>query len=225
MNARVFAMPLIAAGIAVGIWLILPTKGASQVPAATWRIGTGTEYRHARNYEEVPAESPLRLSYSCTEPLHVYVFSHSEEDGTLLLSPSPDLKGSFPNPLPAGQSVLPGQVDDRELAWTTRAEILATTTYAIVAAEQPVAELEALLPHLRRWTNSVLPDKSMQVTNPPQGIERKGSPRTGWPSALLKRTAERSLSETLVNGPLHPDVRMPNVWISSVRIKESRSPK
>src|SRR5690606_5543209 len=164
-----------------------------------------------------------RLSFSCSEPRHVYVFSHSAEDGTLLLFPRPDINGSKANPLAAGNTVLPGKLDEQELAWTTRAEILATTTYVVVAAAQPIGELEALLPSLRRWTNTAMPSKSMQVTNPATGIEVQGKPRNDWPSALLKRAADRSFSETIVNGPLHAD-ELGGVWTSSVRVKESRQP-
>lgn len=230
MNARVIALPLIAAGIAVGIWLTLKPPGATDIPAATWRIGlagspsgdSATDHRQARNYDELPAETSLQLSYNCTEARYVYVFGRSTEDGTLLLFPSPELKGSLSNPVPAGQAVLPGSLDDGPLTWTTRADILATTTYIVVAAREPVPELEALLPHLRRWTNSVLPNQSLQITNPADGSKVKGKPRSPWPSAVLERAAKRSQTETLVNGPLHDDEQLPGVWSSGVWIKEAR---
>lgn len=226
MNVRAIALPLIAAGIACGIWLMLPASDPmepSPIPAATWRTGAETDFRQLRNYDELPQESLLRLSYSCTEPRHVYVFSYSDEDGTLLLFPSPEVKGSHSNPLPAGRCVLPGKLGDQTFSWTTRADILATTTYVVVAAKKPVAELESLLPHLRRWTNSVLPNQSMQVTNPANGTEVRGKPRTSWPSALLQRAADRCITETMVNGPMHAD-QVEDVWTSGVRVKELRTP-
>lgn len=224
MNVRAIALPLIAAGIACGIWLMLPQKDEMQpspIPAVTWRAGTATDFKQLRNYHELPAESPLRLSYACSEARHVYVFSHSAEDGTLLMFPSPEVKGSAQNPLAVGNTVLPGNLGEQAIAWTTRAEILATTTYVVVAAVQPVAELEALLPQLRRWTNSAMPNQSMQITNPTTGTEVVGKPRTDWPVALLQRAAERSITETMVNGPMHADA-LPGVWTSSVRVKEQR---
>jgi hypothetical protein len=219
MNVRLVAMPLIAAGIATGIWLLLPTQTSPTVPAATWRLGSDSEFRQARNYDEVPPNTPVRLSYTCSVERYVYVFSHSTEDGTLLMFPSPDVKGSMKNPLPAGNTVLPGSDAEKDWSWSTREEILATTTYVVVASSQPVEELESLLPNLRRWTNSVLPNKSMQVTSQEKGNELIGSPRTDWPSSLLKRAADRSFTETLVNGPMHPDDATTNVWTASVRVK------
>tara|TARA_R110002072_G_scaffold241027_6_gene399646 strand:- start:33 stop:737 length:705 start_codon:yes stop_codon:yes gene_type:complete len=226
MNVRAIALPLIAAGIAYGLWLTLPTKepAPSPTPATTWRAGAETNYVQVGNYAELEPETKLRLSYTCSEPRHVYVFSHSAEDGTILMFPSPDVKGSPANPVAAGNYVLPGSFDDKPLFWTNRAEILATTTFVVVAAVEPIAELEALLPHLRRWTNSAMPSKSMQITNPPTGTEVKGKPRTPLPSELLKRAADRTIAETIVNGPMAPD-DVPNVWTSSLRVKEAVQPK
>lgn len=222
MNVRAVVVPLLAVGAAVAIWLSSSPTGPSGVPAATWRIGTGTDVRQGRNYDELPAESPIRLSFHCDEARYVYVFSHSTEDGTLLLFPSPDLRGDVPNPVPAGGAVLPGSHDDKELAWTNRAQILATTTFIVVAAAGPVAELEALLPKLRRFSNTVLPDGSMQVTNPRDPSLLIGKPREPLPSALLQRAADASLDETLVNGPLRADAANAHVWIGSWRVKERR---
>ncbi|MFT4515054.1 MAG: hypothetical protein ACI89X_002093 [Planctomycetota bacterium] len=226
MNVRAIALPLIAAGIACGLWLMLPPpEGApTSIPASTWRAGTETDYRQVGNYLELQPETKLRLSYTCSEPRHVYVFSHSTEDGTILMFPSPDVRGSPKNPLEPGNTVLPGSYDDKVLFWTNRSEILATTTLVVVAATEPVAELEALLPHLRRWTNSAMPSKSMQITNPPTGTEVQAKPGTPQPSKLLARAADRTVAETLVNGPMAPD-RMPNVWTSSLRVKEALQPK
>lgn len=226
MNVRAIALPLIAAGIACGLWLMLPPKepAATPVPAATWRAGTETDYRQVGNYLELDPETQLRLSYTCSEPRYIYVFSHSTEDGTILMFPSPDVRGGPKNPVVPGNTVFPGSYGDKVLFWTNRAEILATTTFVVVAATEPVAELEALLPNLRRWTNSAMPSKSMQITNPPTGTEVMGKPRMPLPTELLKRAADRTIAETIVNGPLAADT-LPNVWTSSVRVKEALQPK
>jgi hypothetical protein len=193
------------------------------VPAATWRIGTGTEIRQGHNYDELPIESPIRLSYSCDEPRHVYVFGYSAVDGTVLMFPSPPLRTELGNPLPSGGALLPGASDGEEIAWTTRSGILATTVFLVVAATEPIADLEALLPKLRRWTNTVLPDGSIQVTNPDAGVELAGKAREPLPLPLLQRAADLSLNETMINGPLRPDPVLDGVWIGSWRVKEKQS--
>jgi hypothetical protein len=163
---------------------------------------------------------PIRLALRCDEPRFVYVFSHSTEDGTLLLFPSPNVRSEAVQPLAAGHAVLPGTRDGKELTWTSRHQILATTTFVVVAAKERVAELEALLPRLRRWSNTTMTDGSMQVTDPAEGTERAAGPRTALPEPLLQRAAEISLTATLVNGPLQPDSQHEGVWIGSWRIKE-----
>jgi hypothetical protein len=119
--------------------------------------------------------------------------------------------------------VLPGKHDGKELAWTTRSEILATTTYVIVAAAEPVPELEALLPRLRRWTSSVLTSAAMLVTLPGnlEPSDLAGAPRQGWPVPLLQTAADRFVTATVVNGPLEPVAERPGVWASAWRVKET----
>ena len=227
MNVRAVALPLIAAGIATGLWLMMPPAdpmGPSRIPATTWRAGPELNYQPVGNYVDYLPETELRLSYACADARYVYVFSRSTEDGTLLLFPSPDIDGSRSNPLTEGFTLLPGKLDDKQLAWTTRSEILATTTYVVIASERPVADLENLMPHLRRWSNSTFPNKSMLTTNPTSGTEVKGKPRTPWPSKLLKRAADRAIAETLVNGPMTPD-DLAGVWTSSFSIRERKQAK
>jgi hypothetical protein len=225
MNARLVVVPAIAVVTALVLWLTRDPAPAPGVPAATWRIGSGAEVKQVRNYDELPAGSPVRLSFTCDEPRFVYVFTHSVQDGTLLLFPSPDVRSDLSQPLPAGNSVLPGKRDGKELAWDTRAEVQPTTTFLVVAAKEKVPELEALLPKLRRWTNTALTSGAMGVTNPPNGIDVVAGPRTELPDVLLKRAAARSASEIVVNGPLEPDMVRAGVWIGSVRVKEAGAPK
>lgn len=224
MNARTFVLPGIAVVVALAAWWQAPARVAPGTPAATWRVGPIDDFQQARNYHELSPESPLRLSLSCGEARHLYVFSHSAEDGTLLLFPSPDLKGSPRNPLPSGRTVLPGQRDGDALAWTTRSGIRATTSYVVVASAAPLQELESLLPRLRRWSNQVMPDESMQVTRPASEVELAGAPRQGWPADVLRRAADRAVAETQVNGPLHADEVVAEVWSSSFRVRELADP-
>lgn len=224
MNVRAVAVPVIAVGIALVIWQFRATPGLSSVPAATWRVRVDGEYRQARNYDELAEETPVRLSFSCSEARHVYVFSRSTVDGILLLYPSPELKSDLRNPLPGGQTTLPGKHADKEVTWTTRAEVIGLTTYVAVASGKPIPELEDLALHARRWTNSVLPNKSLQITNPPTGVEVLGKPGTDWPSGILKRADERTMAETLVNGPMVADEQVAGIWSSCIRVKEPVNP-
>ena len=220
MNARTVVLPMVALGVALVAWWQSAPVGQGPTPSATWRVGPLDEFAHARNYHELPAESPLRLSFSCGEPRYVYVMSNRAEDGTLLLHPSPELDGCPENPLPAGRTVLPGALRGRELAWTTRAEIRATTCYVVVASEAPVPELEALLPRLRRWSNKALTDRSMQVTNPRGDVEVAGVPRATWPAKVLARAAARAVAAVEVNGPMRADEHLPGTWSAAVRVRE-----
>lgn len=212
MNARLFVLPVIAVAAGVVVWKAWPDRSAG-VPACTWRIGAGANIRQARMADEVPPESPLRLSCWCDEPRYYYVFSHSAEDGTVLLWPSPLVQSDLQQPLPAGTNVLPGRLQGNDVAWTSRAGIRATTTYVVVAAKERVAELEALLPKLRLWSNTVFPDHSMQVTKPLQPTELLGTAGTpAFPSPLLQRAAARNAVDVLPNGPLEPDPTLEGVW-------------
>jgi hypothetical protein len=222
MNRRALLLPALALCAAAAMWQFSRPAGGTEVPAATWRLGGPADTRQAQNYDLAPAETPLRLSLTCSEPRFVYVFSHSTEDGTLLLFPATELGSDLPAPLGAGNHVLPGRRDGHELAWTTRSQILATTTYVVVTARERVAELETLLPRLRRWSTSVLPDRSMQVTNPTTAPTdgMVGLPRQPWPSKLLVAAAERFANETMVNGPLQATAENQGIWFGALRLKE-----
>lgn len=197
-------------------------RGAD-APACTWRVGTGTGIKQARNYDELPAESPFRLAFTAIEPTYVYVFSHSVVDGTLLLWPSPDLKTDLPQPLPKGTATLPGRIDDKELAWTTRSQVQGTSTVVVIASHAPVPELEAILPKLRRWTNSVLPDRSMLVTKPVAGETPLGPPLSSeLPDELLRRAASATITLVHPNGPMPLVPGLDNVWCSSWRFVEQK---
>ncbi|MFK7738888.1 MAG: hypothetical protein AB8H80_01095 [Planctomycetota bacterium] len=227
MNPRVVLLPLLAAAVAVGTWWYVTPATEPGVPAATWRIGEGEDIQQATNWQQLPAGTPLRLSYYCTEARYLYVFSHSAEDGTLLLFPSPNIRASSgapdapANPMPTGRTVLPGAGRDGELSWSTRHEIVTATTFVAVAAAEPIAELEALLPKLRRWSNTSMTDGTMVVTNPGTDVEVIGKARQDWPHPLLQRAAQRGSAETIVNGPLKPDAELANVWTSALNLRET----
>jgi hypothetical protein len=226
MNRRAVLFPAIVVLIAVGAWWRYHEGSkAILVPAATWRLGSGPDAPQGKNYDDVAPETPVRLMFRCDEPRYVYVFSHSPEDGTLLLHPSPDVKSDLAQPLAPGDHVLPGSRDGKELTWNSRRQVSMVTTFVVVAAREPIAALDALLPRLRRWTNTAMTDGSMQVTKPHEGTEMIAGPRTKeLPDALLQRAADLSFTATVVNGPLEPDAQLPGVWIGSLRIREVPAP-
>ena len=214
MNARLLVVPALAIAVALVFWKASPDR-ATGVPACTWRVGTGDGARQARMADELAPETAIRLSCWCDEPRYYYVFSHSAEDGTLLLWPSPLLQSDLPQPLPAGANVLPGRSQGNDLSWTSRTGIRATTTFVVVAARERIAELDELTTRVRQWSNTVFPDHSMQVTKPkPTGAaELAGAPGTAtFPSPLLQRAAARNPVETMANGPLQPDGTLDGVW-------------
>lgn len=220
MRPRLFVLPLVAAAAAFAIWKYSPA--APHAPACTWRTGTGTAIQQGANFDKLAPESPVRLSVHHDAPLHLYVFSHSTEDGTLLLFPSPKVQSDCRNPLPAGQTVLPGSFDGKELAWTTRSGILAGTTFLAIASREPLAELDALLPVVRQWSNSVFPDRSMQVTNPGAGADLLGKPRSGWPEPMLQRASEALRERTDPNGPMLELAGRDSAWASAWNVLERR---
>jgi hypothetical protein len=222
MNVRRLLAPAAVTAVALAIWYSSSSDSpGSEVPACTWRIGSGTDSKQGRNYDELPADSPLRLSFACSEPRFVYVFSHSAEDGTVLLHPSPDVKSDLAQPLPPGQHVLPGRHADKDLAWTSRSGVRATQTLIAVAAREPVPELEALAAKVRRWSNSVFGDGSMLVTKQALGAVDRG-PFTPLAEPLLLRASEAGITAVAPNGPMLPDAQRPGVWSSSWRIVEQK---
>lgn len=213
MNLRRIALPLIAVAVAVTVWKLCDV---TTPPACTWRAGADTDIVQGQNFAELPAESKIRASLHCDGARYVYVFSLSDEDGALLLFPSTMLKTDLANPLAAGQNVLPGKHEGKDIAWTTRSGIAGITTYVAVAAKEPVPELVALLPKLRMWTNSSLPSGEMGVTNPANGEKPLAGPHTReFPAAVLQRAAALSANEPQPNGPMRADSELPGVWLSS----------
>lgn len=220
MNARSILLPAIALLGAGALWWTNRDPFPTDTPAATWRAGDSSDFEQGRAFHELPAGTPIRLSFHCSEPRHVYVFSRSAEDGTLLLFPSPDVHSDVANPLEPGRTVLPGSNDDEALAWNSRSQILATTTFVVIAADRALPELDELATRLRRWTNRARTDGSMVVTNPAAGVAVAGTARQDWPHPLLARAAMRGAAATEVNGPLTPDPKLPGVWTGSWNIRE-----
>jgi hypothetical protein len=234
MNLRLLLLP----ACALAAYWIFARQSATPQPvlACTWRHGPADQPVQGRNFVKLPAETPLRLSVHTELPVHVYVYSLSAQDGCLLLYPAPGLASNLGNPLPAGQSVLPGQHDGKSLAWTSRSGIRGTTTVLAIASHEPIAELEPLAGQLRQWSNRVFPDASMLVTMPatkpasaPDSATGKpatqpavlGMPNSGsstgseWPHELLAQAARQLREQTDPNGPMQPLHGNPKLFVSS----------
>lgn len=221
MSQRRWARPLLlAAGVAVlaSYWWQTP---AAPTPAATFQLGSGAAVRPARNYEELPGESAYRLEVYGAIGTCWYVLSHNVVDGTVVLWPSPDLRSDLAQPLTSERACLPGKVDARELAWTTRSELRGTTTVLVLASASPIPALEEALPRLRRWTNSVLTDRTMLVTKPKVGEEPLGPPLSSeFPLPMLRAAAQATITSDQPNGPLAPLAGHPGVWCTAWRFTE-----
>lgn len=188
MRIRRILVPAIALAAAWVIWRFNPVTTPPAL-AGTWRVGLGADTAQGRQYDELPADTPFRFSLHSTRPQHVYLFSFSAEDGTLLLFPAPGLRTDGKNPLPAGNTVLPGKDGSTDLAWTTRSGIRALTSVIAIAADEPIAELDALLPRLRHWSNTVFQDGAMNVTAPTDSTQWIGKPGEPPPSPMLQQIA------------------------------------
>ncbi len=211
---------LLAAGVALlaSYWWQVP---AAITPAATFRHGKAPEYHAARNYEELPGETPFRLDVYGAASTHWYVLSHNVVDGTVVLWPSPDLRSDLVQPLASERASLPGRIDDRDLHWTTRSELRGTTTVLVLASAAPIPELESAMPKMRRWTNSVLTDRTMLVTKPTAGEEPLGPPQSSeFPVAMLRAAAQATITSDQPNGPLTPLAGHLGVWCTAWRFTE-----
>lgn len=221
MSRRRWARPLL---LAAGITLLASywwQAAAPITPAATFRHGNGGELRAARNYEDLAGETPFLLDVYGAVGTHWYVLSHNVVDGTIVLWPSRDLRSDLAQPLAVERANLPGRIDGRELRWTTRSELRGTTTVLVLASATPIAELEAALPKLRRWTNSVLTDRTMLVTKPNVGEEPLGPPLSGeFPLPMLRSAAQATITSDQPNGPLVPLAGHPGIWCTAWRFTE-----
>ncbi|MCA8974423.1 MAG: DUF4384 domain-containing protein [Planctomycetes bacterium] len=220
MRTRVFLLPALA--LVAGLYFWQSTASDQTVPAATWRTGGGAEIKQGHNYDDLAPDSPIRLSLKCGAPSYLYVFSHSQEDGTLLLFPSPEIETDCGNPLPPGRTVLPGRREGQEIAWTSRSGIVGLTTFIAIASADPIPELEELAPRLRLWSNRVFPDHSMVVTKPREGEEVAGGPRQPMPAELLRAAVESTRTQDNPNGPMQKAPGRPGIYVSTWRIRERR---
>jgi len=223
MERRAFVLPAVAAVAFVAFWWSNHRAGApSAIPAASWCLGAGPGYTLGRPGDELAAGTPFRLRVQCGEPRHVYVVRHGDVDGTALLHPVPGLPAGVDQPLPPPAAWLPGTANDVDRVWATPAD---AATFVVVAATDPVAELEALLPKLRRVRSAATTDAAPPATPPADGAAVVAdAPGARLPSPLLQRAADLARTATMSNGPLTPDTQLAGVWVGSWRVKPKAAP-
>lgn len=223
MERRAFILPAVAAIAFAAFWWSNHRAGApTAIPAASWCLGAGPGYTLGRPGDELAAGTPLRLRVQCGEPRHVYVVRHGEVDGTALLHPAPGLPGGVDQPMPPPAAWLPGPANGLDRVWATPAD---AATFVVVAAADPVAELEALLPKLRRARSAATADAPPPAAPPADGAAVvAGAPGAPLPSPLLQRAAELARKATMSNGPLTPDTVLAGVWVGSWRVKPKAAP-
>lgn len=224
MFARRWLLPLLVAGVAVYYWQTaarVPELPA--VPSCAWRVGTGSDARPGRPYDELAADTAVHCGIACDAPLYVYVVSHSADDGTLLWFPSPMLRQDLQNPLPAGRNRVPGRKDGRELHFAQR-PVIGATTWIALASRQPLAGLDDLLPKLRQASNTTFTDGTVVISNPLDGTPPIGGPRSPLPHPLLQQAADRTITEDLTSGPMHAAEGPAGVWFAAFRTVSNRAP-
>jgi hypothetical protein len=223
MERRAFVLPAVAAVAFAAFWWSNHRASApTAIPAASWCLGAGPGYTLGRPGDELTAGTPFRLRVQCGEPRHVYVVRHGDVDGTVLLHPAPGLPAGSEQPLPPPAAWLPGTANGLDRVWTTPAD---AATFVVVAAAGPVAELEALLPKLRRAGGTAIADVPPPAAPPADGAAAvAGPPGAPPPSPLLQRAADLARTATMSNGPLTPDTVLGGVWVGSWRVKPKAAP-
>jgi hypothetical protein len=223
MERRALVLPAVAAVAFAAFWWSNHRAGApTAIPAASWCLGAGPGYTLGRPGDELAAGTPFRLRVQCGEPRHVYVVRHGDVDGTVLLHPAPGLPGGVDQPVPPPAAWLPGPSNDVDRVWATPAD---ATTFVVVAAAGPVAELDVLLPKLRRARSAATADVPPPAAAPADGTAVvAGAPGGQLPSPLLQRAADLARTTTMSNGPLTPDTVLAGVWVGGWRVKPKAAP-
>lgn len=212
---RAFVL-LLAAGLAV--YFVWPRQAGQDSPWYRWVIGDGGD---KRNYQEVAADTEVRLELALRSPAYVYVASHNGTDGTIALFPSPWLDTDLGNPLPPGTHVLPGRFEGTGLAWPVRAT-LGATDYLAVVSDEPVAELEDLFESARQISNTTFPDHRMVVTAP-RGRSMDDVPRRASIPGKLLPAAGAIAVESLA-GALRPWGEDESILLTSMKVIVKEAP-
>ncbi len=183
------------------------------VPACALLLGK--DRTAAAAFAECAAETPVRLAIRHDAPLHVWVASWSETDGTLALFPSPWLRTDACNPLPAGERVLPGRDGERDLAWTQR-PVPGVTHYLIAASLEPQPDLAGTFARLRQASNTTFPDGSMVITAPKEHSLSDVPPRQKIADPLLQRAADEVGQSGMT--AMRPVPDRPGLWVASFQV-------
>lgn len=177
-------------------------------PVLTWM---GRDDRQVMALAQAGEESGVRAHFQLAEPAHVYLALFSPGEGILALFPCAQLRDAPVNPLPAGQHLLPGPFEGKQLHWPIPPKAGAVSLLAIVARErQP--ELEAALERCRRLGNAAFPNRAFGIAAPPAGLEPV--PRGELPHPLLRAAAGAADGA----GALEPAAGHAGVWVGALRL-------
>lgn len=130
------------AGMPAGVDMsvIKPDSRLDQLKVALARIDGGGKPEVLEELARVSTGDRLRIAIDAPEPVHAYAFNQEEGGAISVMFPVDGVDRS--NPLPAGQSELPGTANGQSLSYTVgsrapREEVM------LVVSLVPVPELEA----------------------------------------------------------------------------------
>lgn len=194
------------------VWL----AGREPTPAASARWLGGAAANAIDPLATLPAELPLQVELTLTQPMHVYVASHDMVRGTIAMLPSSTLRSELPNnPLPAGTHRLPGRHDGLGLQWHV-GDGVGATTFFLIASERPVPELRDALLRCRQMGNAAFPKRTVLGTYAPAtGMD--GVPPRHQPAGALLQAA-RAVPDPLHDGPLVPLPGHDGVFVKVLRV-------
>lgn len=175
-------------------------------PSLRWRVGD--DLRKVPQLTELASGTALHLELDLPFPAFVYVASWSQVQGTIALFPSERLTGAPSNPVPAGTTAFPGQLDDKPMNWPTHA-VVGPIYYLVVVSRERLADLEAAQRRVRQMGHmtraSGIPiDQSMYLFAPTQGM--RAAPPSDRPADPVLEAAMKTLTSTRADsdGRLRP---------------------
>ncbi len=187
-------------------------------PQALWQVGA--DRASSEIYQQVEAETPIRLALDLPFPGHVYLVSHDLIYGCSALFPSEYLRSDLTaNPLTAGRHVLPGLStadSNLELSWQSGD---ASSPYSImlVVSEHAIPELDAALRKPRQMGNAAFPKKTLLGGYAPKA----GMEQIPAKSDFLHPAIEAAyrLGDPSNDGPLVPWEGHPGIYLKVMRLE------
>jgi hypothetical protein len=192
---------------------------------AHWQVGA--DRASSEIYQEVDAETPIRLVLDLPFSAHVYLVSHDLSYGCSALFPSEYLRSDLTgNPLPAGEHILPGSgVADPELElfWQS-GDATSPYTCLLIVSDKAIPELEAAVKRLRQMGNAAFPKKELLGGYAPTAGMEQVPNRNDLLHPAIK--AAYGLIDVSNDGPLLPWDGHPGVYLKALRlVNRGRAPQ